>query len=100
MLERIKVDTAMIPDIKTRLESAEAKVDNLELANVANDLEIKKVNKRIDNIANVELNEKTASDAEYCKSLLKTTVSEVSKNLIQSNNNSSVIKDVIISGFP
>lgn len=100
MLEGIKVDTAQIPNIITRFESTESNVNALQNANAANDLAIKKVNERIDNIGNVKLNEQIVSDSEYCKSILKITVCEVNKNLIRSNNNSSVIKDVIISGFP
>lgn len=99
-LENIKLDSAQISGIQTRLGVVEENGTVLKTANAANEIQVQKINERIDKIKNVKVHEELANDVKFCKSLLEVTIPEINKNLIRSNNNSSVIKDIIISGFP
>lgn len=100
ILNSIKVDTACIPDIKQRIETLEIDVDELKKKNTDRGKDIDEINKRIDNIDNVEVNEQQAEDVLYCKSVIEVAIPEFNKHLLRSNHRASVIKDIIISGFP
>lgn len=100
MLENIKLDTTQIPEISKRVDIVENNIVELQKADSDIVSKIDKVNERIDNIGNVALNEELMRDVRLCKSVLQVAVPEINKNLLRSNNNSSVIKDVAVSGVP
>lgn len=100
MLEAMKLNTDKIPDLCNKVESIESNIESLQEENEGRISDIQAVNQRIDNITNVKLNEKLVKDVDYLKSVIDVTIPEMNKNLLRSNNRCSVIKDVIISGFP
>lgn len=100
MLEDIKKDTGSIPAISSRLDEAENKIKKLEDESAARVDDVRQVNERIDGINNVKINKQMMRDVDFCKAVLQVTVPEINRSLLRSNNRSSVIKDVIISGFP